>query len=368
MGTGLEAPTWAPISGEEAAEVVARFPAAGTLQGIEWHSPRPFSAGALVIAEQGTFFLKRHHLSLRDAAGLAEEHAFIAHLREQGVPVPEVLTADSGSGTVVSGDWIYELHRRVGGVDLYRERQSWTPFLSPAHARAAGAALARLHDAAESFEAPARDVRPLVSSFTILPAADPLMQAEAYIAARPALATFLADKPWRETFARLLATWGDGLAERLSAQPELWTHSDWHPSNLMWDEAGEVAAVFDFGLADRTCALHDLATALERCVIAWLRIGEGAPLVDFPAVQALLEGYHAVRPLEGEDRRTLAALLPLVHIEFALSEADYFAGVLDDADSAMLAWQGYLIGHADWFESEEGRALLSAIATQGVLT
>ena len=42
----------------------------------------------------------------------------------------------TGAIAVVRGDWTYELHRRSPGIDLYRDRVSWTPFLSHPHAHA----------------------------------------------------------------------------------------------------------------------------------------------------------------------------------------------------------------------------------------
>jgi Ser/Thr protein kinase RdoA (MazF antagonist) len=358
MGTALEAPAWPEITEAEAGAILARFPATGRLIGLCWHSPRPFSAAALVETGEGAFILKRHHQRLRTPAALDEEHAFLAHLRRAGLAVPEVVPASDGTGAVAQGEWTYELHRQSPGIDLYRERQSWTPFLSHGHARAAGATLARLHLAARGFAAPARPAHPLVSSFTIVPAADPLVAAEAYVAARPALAAFLADRAWRQELARLFAALGDGLAERLAAQPPLWTHNDWHPSNLLWSPEGTVATVFDFGLATRTCALHDLATAIERSAIPWLDLSEPA---DPQAALALLAGYRAVLPLTGAEIATLVRLLPLVHVEFALSEVDYFAGILDDRAQATLAWQGYLVDHADWFLSAPGRDFLRRV-------
>ena len=355
MGTGLEAPSWPAITLSDAEAVLARLPAAGRLHGLDWHSPRPFSSAALARSDTGPLFLKRHHRRLRSAEGLAAEHAFIAHLRARGLPVAEILSDADGATALTAGDWVWEVHRQAPGADLYRERHSWTPFLGLDHARAAGGALARLHDAAEGFAALARPAEPLVTSLTILPAVDPVAAAATYIAARPALAGYLADKDWRGVLARLLAGW-DGAA--LRAQPALWTHNDWHPSNLLWAEDGTVATVLDFGLADRTCALHDLATALERCAVRWLESDAGAEIVQ---AEALLAGYAEVRPLPAADRGLLARLLPLVHIEFALSEADYFAGVLGRAQDADLAWHGYLIGHAAWFGGADGQALLAAV-------
>ncbi|MBA2932684.1 phosphotransferase [Sphingomonas sp. CGMCC 1.13654] len=360
MGTAMEAPTWPAITPSEAEAVLRRFPAAGRLIGLRWHSPRPFSAATLVQTSRGEFFLKRHHRLLRSPEGLAEEHGFIAHLRAAGISVPDIMTTTTKAGAVADGEWTYELHRRAPGADLYRDRLSWTPFLSHDHAHAAGAMLARLHRAARGYEAPARRPQPLVASATILNAADPLMAAEAYVGARPALAAFLSDRPWRAQLSDLFGALGEGLPERLAAQPSLWTHNDWHPSNLLWAPDGTVSAVFDFGLATRTSALHDFATAIERTAVEWLRLGEDG-IADAGTVAALVAGYRTVLPLTPDDIETVARLLPLAHIEFAMSEADYFAGITGDRRDAAVAWDDYLIGHAEWFLSSPGRAFLEDI-------
>lgn len=354
MGTAPVAPTWPAITAAEAEAVLARFPGAGRLVGLRWHSPRPFSAATLLQTSRGEFLLKRHHKSLRSPADLTLEHGFIAHLRAARLPVPEIMVSTERSGVVAQGEWTYELHRKAPGIDLYRDRVSWTPFLSHDHAYAAGAALARLHLAARTFMAPGRDTRPLVASFTIMPAPDPLAAAEAYIAARPALAGYLAGKPWRREMGRLFAALGVGLPKRLAGQPPLWTHNDWHPSNLLWTGEGDVCSIIDFGLATRTCALHDLATAIERSAVEWLRLGE-EEIADPVAARAILSGYASVLPLGSSELETVARLLPLVHIEFALSEIDYFAGIVSAHGDATVAWEDYLIGHADWFLSAAGR-------------
>ncbi|WP_206238712.1 phosphotransferase enzyme family protein [Novosphingobium terrae] len=363
MGTGLEAPSWPAITPDEAEAVLSRFPQAGRLEALEWHSPRPFSSAALARTDRGELFLKRHSRRLRSPEGLAQEHAFIAHLASKGQPVADLLVAENGATALAQGDWTWEIHRKAQGLDLYRDRQSWTPFIEPGHAFAAGAALARLHRAAEGFAAPARPVQPLVTSLSILPAPDPLAAARTYIAARPALATYLADKPWQAELSRLFAALDlPALQPLLAAQPKLWTHNDWHPSNLLWSVEGEVATVLDFGLSDRTCALHDLATALERVAVRWLELGpDGTAITEPEDALALLSGYASVTPLTPQDRDLLARLLPLVHVEFALSEADYFHGVLGKAQDADLAWHGFLIGHAEWFLTAEGQDLLALV-------
>jgi Ser/Thr protein kinase RdoA (MazF antagonist) len=81
--------------------------------------------------------------------------------------------------------------------------------------------------------------------------------------------------------------------------------------------------------------------------------------VDAPAVDALLDGYQAVRPLTRAELAVVAGLLPVVHLEYALSEVEYFASVVRSPENADLAYDGYLIGHARWFTGPDGQALLS---------
>jgi len=361
MGTDLEAPTWPAITDDEAAAILLRFPASGRIDGTRWNSPRPFSAATLIDTTRGPFFLKRHDRQVRSVAELAQEHAFIAHLAAAGLSVPQVMLTTDGASAITVGEGTYELHRRSAGDDLYRDSLSWTRFLSPEHAHAAGVALARLHEASRGFDMPARTVQPLVASFSILPAGDPMAAAEAYVAARPTLAAFLAGRSWRRQLASLFAALAEGLASRLADHSPLWTHNDWHPSNLLWAPDGAVETVFDFGLADRTCWEHDMATAIERTAIAWLRLGKDDAIADPEAALSLIAGYATVRPLGRAEIETVLQLLPLVHIEFALSEVAYFAGVLGDHAAATRAWDEYLVGHAEWFLSAPGQAFLARI-------
>jgi hypothetical protein len=219
MGMALEAPAWPAITPAEAGAVLARFPAsAGRLHPCLAFTPALLCRRAVEVPE-GTFFLKRHHARLRSPATLAPEHAFMAHLHAHGLPVPLVETTHDGASVLAQGDWTYELLRPVPGADLYRDRQSWTPFLKACHAHAAGAALARLHLAARDFRAPARPDCPLVGSFTILPAPDPMAAARAYVAARPALAGWLEDKGWQSRLSALSRHWARGWRNLRPCKP-----------------------------------------------------------------------------------------------------------------------------------------------------
>ena len=144
---------------------------------------------------------------------------------------------------------------------------------------------------------------------------------------------------------------------------------DLHGSNLFWSNAGfdaEATSVVDFGLADRTNAVHDLAHAIERNIVEWLALpkepahGEKVP-VHLDHMLALLDGYEEVRLLSPEEAAALAPMTALCHAEFALTEADYFLGVLHSDTRARVATERYLVGHAKWFRSSAGQRILDAL-------
>ena len=360
---------WPPLTLDEVRLLLAKFQGCGEPIEILSVSPRPFSAASVVTTESGRVFIKRHHRSVRDAEGLLEEHRFMNHLRAHGAPVPRVFAASSGETAIENGEWTYEVHEVPEGVDIYEDTLSWLPFHSAEHARSAGEMLARLHRASRGFDASRRKTQPLVASFTIFSAEDPRAEMESYLAARPALAD---DTVTREGCCKALGLLAPFHAELRPLLPELkplWTHNDLHASNLLWSDASDAAratAVIDFGLADRTNAIYDLAQAIERNIVEWLALREGLEDTDDVPVhldhlKALLDGYESVRPLSEEEATALAPMTALCHAEFALTEADYFLSVLHSKENARVCSEVYLAGHARWFRGAGGRKLLDAI-------
>ncbi|CAM5480465.1 phosphotransferase enzyme family protein [Rhodanobacter lindaniclasticus] len=358
------APDWPALTTLELQALLQRFPHVGTLLRVAWHSPRPLSAACLVDTEAGTLFIKRHHHRVRSAATLMEEHRFIAHLRRHDLPLAEVLRDVDGHSAIAIGDWVYEVHRRAAGIDLYRELVSWQPLTNVHHARRAGCMLATLHNASASYQAPQRSTHILVARSELIAAVDPVAALQSQLPQRPGLADYLRGRPWQREFAAMLAPWHAALQPPLARQQRLWTHGDWHASNLCWSSSGdaaEVAAVLDFGLAAANCAMFDLATAIERNAIAWLALDTGAAAIHPPTARALIEGYRDVRPLDRHDLHLLADLLPLVHVDFALSEVEYFHAITHAPSHADVAWDTFLRGHAAWFATAPGQALLHEI-------
>lgn len=360
---------WPPLTLVEVRSLLAEFQNCTEPISILSVSPRPFSAASVVSMNTGRVFIKRHYRTIRDREGLLEEHRFINHLRIHGAAVPRVFADASGDTAIKRGEWTYEVHDAPDSVDLYEDALSWTPFRSSAHARSAGETLARMHLAARGFDAPPRKTQPLISSFTIFAAGDPGAAMEDYVCARPALAEDPITRAACEEALVLLSSFHTELKPFISGLAPLWTHNDLHASNLLWsdttDEARATAAI-DFGLADRTNTVHDLALAIERNIVEWLELRQGLEEereipVHFNHLEALLDGYESVRPLSDGEAVALRPMTALCHAEFALTEADYFLGVLHSAENARVCSENYLVGHARWFRGACGTRLLDAI-------
>lgn len=361
----LVEPDWPPLTLAEARALLTEFPGCGDPVEILTVSPRPFSAASVVAAGGKRVFIKRHHRTVRDREGLLEEHRFMSYLRTHGAPVPLVFAASSGETAIERGEWTYEVHETPAGVDLYEDALSWTPFFSAQHARSAGGALARLHLAAQGFNVPRRKTQPLVASFTIFAAENPNAAMHRYLAARPVLASDEVTRANCNEALDLLAPFYAELTPHLPALEPLWTHNDLHASNLFWSGASDAAravAVIDFGLADRTNSVHDLAQAVERNIVEWLELREGIEVpLHLDHLEALLDGYESVRPLSDAEAAALAPMTAVCHAEFALTEVDYFLGNLHSREKARIASADYLVGHARWFHGADGRKLLDAI-------
>lgn len=381
MDGSLVEPDWPALNLAELRALFGKFRDLGVPTHIVSVSPRPFSAAAVIATRNndGTerrVFVKRHHRSVRDREGLLEEHRFLAHLLAHGGSVPRVMASAAGETVIESGEWTYEIHEIPPGLDLYQDAISWTPFRSAAHAHSGGAALARLHLAARDYIAPPRKVRPLVASFTVFAASDPAAEMERYLAGRPALAGHKAVHDCAEQALELLAPFHAELLPHLPALAPLWTHNDLHASNLFWTDPGPDAratAIIDFGLADRTNAVHDIAHAMERNIVEWLAlVNDPARPDDVPIhldhLDAFLDGYESVRPLSSDESHALAPMAVLCHAEFALSEADYFLSVLRSEEKAQMAYEGWLVGHARWFLSAAGRKLIEFLRDRATQT
>ncbi|WP_266158083.1 phosphotransferase enzyme family protein [Dyella silvatica] len=357
-------PDWPPLLDNEVGRLLAGYPALGAVEGIVWHSPRPLSAAGLVQTASGDVFVKRHHQRIRTPSSLGEEHRFIEHLHRAGAAVPRVLGNAAGETAIALGEWTYEVHEQAVGVDLYRDSESWSPLHNLTHARAAGAALGLLHRAAAGYAAGQRSTHLLVARNELIAASDPVAALTGQLPQRPGLADYLRSRDWQRELRAVFEHRPASLVARLRRETTLWTHNDWHVSNLYWDTHGAqatVSAVLDLGLASPTWAVFDLATAIERNAIAWLTLEQGQALAYPQTALALLSGYRETAPLSAAQVHLIADLLPVVHVDFALSEVEYFHAITGSPANTAVAYDIFLCGHTHWFSGPQGHALLEAL-------
>ncbi len=353
---------WPALSDAEARDVLSRFPLPSPARQVIWHGRRPFSSTGVVLLEDSSrVFLKRHDHCLRDATALAEEHRFITHLAEQGVPVGQTWRTKNGDAALDLNGSAYEVFSIMPGHDLYETVQSWEPFHNARHAFSAGQRLGQLHQASRSFDAPARPARrPLLSTFEVITSSNLMTGMERWIPHQAGLTEALTHHRWRADLPQALLPFHEKLKPHLGTIQPRWGHGDWHPSNLFWTGTGpeaQVCGILDFGMSDRTCAAYDLAVAIERTAIAWLEPENDCP-VSLDRLEAFLSGYQTHYALSAEESRLVPLFLPLVHVEYALSEVAYYETLVHDRAGVKAAYTDYLLGHAHWFSSPTGQQFL----------
>ncbi|ORL67625.1 aminotransferase [Pseudomonas putida] len=246
-------------------------------------------------SDQGRFVLKACHGSYAQVE-LEAQHAALAYLGEQGLPVPQVRRARDGQELLaveIDGQPL-----RVRLLD-YIDGQ---PLTRLAHMPARlvgelGALCARVDQALAGFEHPGLE-RTLQW--------DP-RHAQALIEhLLPVL-----DDERRQRVERVTGLAVERLQPLVADLPTQAVHLDITDDNAVWarDQARQwqLQGVIDFGDLLRTWRIADLSVTCA----ALLHHAEGDPLRILPAVRA----YHAVNPLQGAELR---ALWPLVLMRAAV--------------------------------------------------
>jgi homoserine kinase type II len=269
MGTAPASPAVVRAVGERyglvALEVVGVMP-----RGLANHALRVASAGRAYVLRHGR---PGQELERRPTA----HHALMTHLARAGLPVPAPLRTVTGE-TIARVDGVaFDLYPFVDGTQF--------ALGSARHVALAGAALARLHVAAESCPQP-------------LPAAEPDF--------RTRVGAALADAPAWD--ADLLPVVGDVRARLAAldyaALPPAVVHGDFKRPNLLF--AGDrLAGIVDFDHACRERRAVDLALGVSH-----LARGAGKRAVVDPALaQTFAAAYERVAPLDAEERAALPVLV-----------------------------------------------------------
>ncbi len=243
-----------------------------------------------VDAAQGRFVLKACHGSYAQVE-LQAQHAALAYLREQGLPVPAVQTAQSGETLLAVDMDGHPLRVRlldyIDGQPLTRLKH-----MPPRLMAELGKLCARLDKALVDFDHPGLE-RTLQW--------DP-QHAQALI---EHLLPVLQDAAQRARIAQAARLASERLAPLAQQLPTQAVHLDITDDNTVWarddQRQWQLQGVIDFGDLSRTWRIADLSVTCA----ALLHHAEGDPLRILPAVSA----YQALNPLTETELR---ALWPLV--------------------------------------------------------
>jgi Ser/Thr protein kinase RdoA (MazF antagonist) len=346
---GLEDRYFGPITPAEATQVCGR-PVEIVSAHLRW-----LFAVALCRAEGEQFILKRQPPLGRDIEQLRWQHRLTNHLADRGVPAARL------RDVVELNEAWYEIGDVAAGRDIYAGVDTWEPFRRDAHVAAAGGMLARLHVAGES-------MRPAVpqpqAGFVVQIDLVRLRPSQALALLRdlrPAVGDYLAGGSWGDAVDEVYGAAFDRLRPLLAALPRTALHGDWQTNNLFF-EGDQVSGIIDFHQADHGPRVLDLAVAVERNCFFWNRISAGeSGAYDLEAAARLIAAYCAERELTDAELRAFADVLAICQFEYGISFLDYYWGLEHDREKADWAWDTFVLGHARWWQSEEGRQVRAAL-------
>jgi homoserine kinase type II len=254
---------------------------------------RPIAVGTINTNVEVRTASERYFLRINEGKTVDDvlrEAAIVAHAGARGVPTPVPLAAEgtgrpflAWQGTLVS------LFPWVPGRTLGR------PEITPTHAAAVGAALARLHETSAGFP----DPRPGRYE------PEEIDRRLAWVSAlgRPELAPALA----------VLGPELQSLAvERRRELPCGIIHGDLFVDNVLYDETGQLAALIDFEQASWGRFAYDLA-------VTTLAFGYGRDGFRAEIVRALVERYAAVRSPTSDERDCFGAELRFAACRFTVT-------------------------------------------------
>jgi homoserine kinase type II len=260
-----------------------RVMAAGGTAGRTWR----------VETAAGPCFMRCRGTRTASEARVAFDHAVRKHLAQRGYP-----TAAPAAYARVDGR-AYELYPWIDGQGYSRA------IAEPARTSAARA-LARLHDLTADLQAECESHVPQFTHF------DPP------IAARPRFddpAAFLdvIDR-FGHRGARDRVEWFAKTYDELYARlPHGVIHGDYNSANLLFDDKGEVAGVFDYDWAWRDTRVRDIGDGM--LFFGATRDSEldggdiwsltACPTLDTDAMRGFVDAYEQISPLSDDERRAV---------------------------------------------------------------
>lgn len=271
-----------PIAEAEAL-IQAYYGLSGRIEPIPGERDRNFR----LIDDRGRGFVLKMANPAEAPAITDLQSAALMHLaaRDPGLPVPRVVPTLDGRLQFAWGEsrMITRLVTYLDGVSLHAAPPSIL------QARRLGEVLGRIDRALADFSHPAM--------------ARELLWDATRVGQVRGLLPHVQDAEGRRLVARQIDHFEAEVAPRLAALPRQLIHNDLNPHNVV-TRAGDtdrIAGIIDFGDALAAPAVADLGTAL-----AYQVGGEAGPL---ERALAFARGYHAVRPLSGEEVAVLPELM-----------------------------------------------------------
>jgi homoserine kinase type II len=290
---------YTPVPAEALAAFLARFDvgelvsAKGIAEGVE-------NSNFLVDTTAGRFILTLYEKRV-SAADLPFFRALTGHLAAKGNPVPRMI-ADR------QGEWLHELEGRPACLIEFLPGVS-VSHPTPAQARAAGAALGRMHASLADFTLERPNSLGIYSWQELLDRCGADLDRIA-----PGLHRDLAID-----VDQILAAWPADYTDQgfpdATDLPRAAIHADLFPDNVLM-RGDEVTGLIDFYFACTDTRAYDLAVMHT----AWAFDGTGAP-ADPAIGRALVDGYVAAFRLTEQERRCLPTLCKGACLRFALTRA-----------------------------------------------
>jgi homoserine kinase type II len=276
--------TFRTLSTEDVRTLVAGF-------GRDYLGHRAVAAGTIntnvaVDTSSGPLFLRVNEG--KPVAEVEREAAIVAHVAARGVATPAPLRALTGEPFVRWSGVCVSLFPWLPGRVLGRAE------VTPAHARAAGEALARLHLAGADF-----------------PDHRPGRYEPDEIQRRCGELASVTDAAVAEARAELAAELACLETERRADLPAGLIHGDLFIDNVLYDGAALVA-LLDFEQAAWGRLLYDVAVSV-------LAFGFGKDDFRRDVTRAFVEGYGATRPFTAAERESFAAELRFAACRFAVT-------------------------------------------------
>jgi homoserine kinase type II len=285
------------INGEQLTEFVARYDV-GTVLSVKGIAEGVENSNYLLVTDRGPFILTLYEKRV-DRADLPFFLGLMNHLAASGQRCPIAVADRNGLVFGTLADRPAAVITFLQGLSVRRPRRE--------HCSAVGAALAHLHIAAAGF--PLRRTNALSLAGWDKLAAGTLSEADR-------VAEGLGDEI-RNELAFLREHWPAGL-------PEGVIHADLFPDNVFF--LGErLSGIIDFYFACNDMLAYDLAI----CLNAWCF--ELDKSLNVTKAKALLDAYHAVRPLVANEVESLPILSRGAALRFLLTRLSDWLSVPEGA-------------------------------------